>query len=125
MNYIHLFLLQDTINGLLNKESCRDHGTLYQLKLLFRHTAVSKSVKDCFRPCYEFVQFVTAGHVVATVMQYLKLNHHEIPSAIDDRSNASALLDEVAGHIHSDESISRLKILSPMQVGLFLRCLHV
>ena len=91
MNCIHLFLLQDTINDLYNEESCRDLGTLYQLKLLFRHTAVSKSVKDCVRPCYDFVQFVTTEHVAAA-MQNLQLhNDDEMLSAIDDRCDMISL----------------------------------
>lgn len=68
-------------------ESCREQGTLYQLKNLVNRRNVSKNVSSNYHAASEFIDLVTDCHVIAACLEYCGMGNLEsqckkIPTAL-------------------------------------------
>lgn len=58
-------------------ESCREQGTLYQLKNLVNRRNVSKNVSSNYHAASEFIDLVTDCHVIAACLEYCGMGNLE------------------------------------------------
>lgn len=68
-------------------ESCREQGTLYQLKTLVNRKNVSKNVSSNYHAASEFIDLVTDFHGIAACLEYcgkenLECQCKKIPTAL-------------------------------------------
>lgn len=75
------------IDKYFKPESCREQGTLYQLKNLVNRRNVSKNVSSNYHAASEFIDLVTDCHVIAACLEYCGMGNLEsqckkIPTAL-------------------------------------------
>lgn len=99
-----LYFQQDTYDELFSYDSHREKGTLYNLKQVFDHKAVTKNIMECFDKAEELLEFSTEGYVVLAAMSALGIVDitdvpEDFPSTIQDKTK---LRDEIAKAVVND-----------------------
>lgn len=85
-------------------ESCREQGTLYQLKNLVNRRNVSKNVSSNYHAASEFIDLVTDCHVIAACLEYCGMGNFgqckKIPTALHlADSTISTIKSRVLRHL--------------------------
>lgn len=71
---------------LLSASSCRDVGTLYQLKTLLRRSNVSDKVSTAFHADRDFFSLVTDGYVAVAAASVRNVTHLVLCNDSDNNS---------------------------------------
>lgn len=83
-------------------------GTVYQLRNLLNRRNVTKSPKENVNAAEDFLDIITAGHILSSVMSYLKMKSlDDLPSSaivshdawMEDDSVRSKILRDISAHV--------------------------